>query len=283
MSGKGALGWLILMVALAVPAFMFWNWWKLLNNKPREGSRPAQGPVFEKTQMASNLQNPLAGQAGAAGPAPAGAGSSTAAAAGTLPQTAQASGAPAAAVAAGTANAAETPAPSQAPAAAATPATPAPPPQAPAATPPAAPAPGDAAAPPAPGLAASSLADPGLRYQPKVHRDPMLSPMDIKKLAEIALEEEDRKRREQEELEQLKRKKTTVVKVRVKPIEELVTLYGITAVPGSIAAIVEVSGGESQVVRPGERLSNGVRITKITQTTVHFQHREKRWSRTLAK
>lgn len=281
MSGKGALGWLILMVALAVPAFMFWNWWKLLNNKPREGSRPAQGPVFEKTQMASNFQNPLTGPGQQAANPPA-VDASSGAATGAPAQPGAPAPGPAPAdpnpSGPGTANAAETPAPPPG-------ATPAVPPAAPpdgalaqAPTPPA-----DPAAPPLGAPPAAALAEPGLRYQPKVHRDPMLSPMDIKKLAEIALEEEDRKRREQDELDRLKRKPTRVVKVAAPPIESLVNLYGITAVPGSITAIVEVSGGDAQVVRPGDRLSNGVRIMKITQTTVYFQYRAKKWERTISK
>lgn len=279
MSGKGALGWLILMVALAVPAFMFWNWWKLLNNKPREGSRPAQGPVFEKTQMAGNLQNPLNNPGAQAGNPPAGVDASSAAATaapaqpGAAAPVAQNSSAP------GTANAAETPAPPPGAQPAAPPHA-APPDGAMAQAP--TPPPSDPAAPPPAPMAAAALAEPGLRYQPKVHRDPMLSPMDIKKLAEIALEEEDRKRREQDELERLKRKPTKV-KVAAPPIETLVNLYGITAVPGSITAIVEVLGGESQVVRPGDRLSNGVRIMKITQTTVYFQYKAKKWARTISK
>lgn len=273
MSGKGALGWLILAVALAVPAFMFWNWWKLLNHKPAEPTRRSaeSGPVFNDTKMAQNLTNPLASTGTAAGQTAAG---QVAPPQATVPVS-TAAAAPADVAAAGAAFAAGT-APSGSPAAS---------PTASGAAPPAA-----AQEPPGAGGSASSSQaqdqrrpeEPGLKYQPKIHRDPMLSPMDVKRLAQIELEKEDERRRLEEE-ERARHRKKVVVKPKAPPIETTVTLYGITAAPGSITAMVEVNGYDTQIVRAGDRLPNGIRIAKITQSTVTFQHKTKTWSRSLNK
>ncbi|MBI4346468.1 MAG: hypothetical protein HY553_06410, partial [Elusimicrobia bacterium] len=129
MSGKGVLGWLILAVALAVPAFMFWNWWKLLNNKPVEfGRKPVQGPVFNDTKMASQMPNPLAGSTATASGQPPAAVPQGSAAAPAQPPAAQAAPQPPAAPAPGTP-------PADPPAPAAQPGAPAPPAAAGAATP----------------------------------------------------------------------------------------------------------------------------------------------------
>lgn len=264
MSGKGVLGWLILAVALAVPAFMFWNWWKLLNNKPAEfGRKPVQGPVFSDTKMAQQMPNPLSG--------------STAAVAG------QGSGTPAQPVAASTAAPAG---PQPGVALAATNPSPRAPAADPAATPgvinPVAPIPASSA----PAVLAMATParpeEPSLRYNPKVHRDPMMSPMDVKRLAQMELEREDERRRIEED-ERKRHAKPKAVKKFAPAIETTIHLYGITATPGSITAIVEADGGDAQIVKVGDVLSNKVRVVKITQSTVTFQYKKKRWSRSLSK
>lgn len=64
--GKAGLGWLVLAAALAVPSFLFYNWWshmkadrsRALVTKAR--SRLPEGAVFQTPPDAPRLANPLA-------------------------------------------------------------------------------------------------------------------------------------------------------------------------------------------------------------------------------
>ncbi|MBI4424647.1 MAG: hypothetical protein HY554_13020 [Elusimicrobia bacterium] len=275
MSGKGAIGWLILAVALAVPAFMFWNWWTMLNSRQPEGRRPAPGPVFGGTQMAQNLQNPLTQPPGApqavsvavnVGGAPPAVSTEPARAPGTA-------GTPGLE---GTAAAAAFPPPAEAVLSTAASA--------------GAPSSGTvaAAAEPVSQLASAAAPASSVDFRPRVERDPMLSPMDIKKLAEIELAKEwerDRIRREAEEAARRSRERKAPKKRVLPPIQESIVLQGITAVPGSITAIVNevivYAGDVIEVER--EDTSARVKVVRITPTTVTFQHGGKRWSESLTK
>ncbi len=60
MNPKGKMGWLLLALALLVPAVMFWNWWNALDSRPKEAARkPSGGPVFGEVAMAAKLPNPM--------------------------------------------------------------------------------------------------------------------------------------------------------------------------------------------------------------------------------
>ncbi|HEX4048509.1 MAG TPA: hypothetical protein VH309_11770 [Elusimicrobiota bacterium] len=155
-SGKGGVGWAILAAALAVPGFLFYNWWSHLKTE-REHSisakaiQRADGGVFQTPPpSAGRLINPIA--------------SSTGAPAGAAPRTPPPSvtAAPAGMRPAGTLVA-------MAPAAAARPA----------------PMPGQAA----PASSAVALSTGATIVLP---RDPMMSPLDLVRLQEAAQEEADR-------------------------------------------------------------------------------------------
>ena len=276
MSGKGSLGWLILAVALAVPAFMFWNWWKLLNNRPADvGRKAASGQVFP------GMKNPLApstATATSAPAAPAGVASSTASAA-PNPQTAVPAPAPAAVPATPGSAFAATPAP-QVPKAPESPAQAGPPGGEQKQAAPSAAAP----APQAPGSKPAGEEEPTLRFTPKLDRDPTLSPMDIKKLAQIALEQEWEKERLRKEAEEAERRKH-YKPPPPKPIDITTTirLMGITAVPGSVTAIVAVGNDDGEIVRIGDRLRNGVQVIKMNPTAVWFKYKNKIWQRSVNK
>ncbi len=274
------LGWLILAVALAVPAFMFWNWWQLLNNKPAEfGRKSAQGPVFSDTKIASQMPNPLATSTAAAAGQPVALKGSPEQVPGAVP-----SGAPS--------EPPSVPQPGVAMAATNPPSTPVQEPGAANPPPAAQVSPGliNPVAPIAASTATVASATPGavrpeepsLRYNPKVHRDPMMSPMDVKRLAQMELEREDERRRLEDE-ERKRHEKPKLVKRIAPAIETTVLHYGITPTPGSITAIVEANGGDTQIVKAGDVLSNKVRVVRITQSTVTFQFKTKRWSRSLSK
>ncbi|MFI5347854.1 MAG: hypothetical protein ACHQ51_15895, partial [Elusimicrobiota bacterium] len=71
---RAGLGWVILAAALAVPGFLFYNWWSHLKSEHDRGvaakarSRAAEGSVFQ-TQPAS-LARPAVGVSTAAASAP---------------------------------------------------------------------------------------------------------------------------------------------------------------------------------------------------------------------
>lgn len=76
--GKGGLGWLILAAALAVPGFLFYNWWSHLQAErdhsiSAKASKRADGGVFQTPPpLAGRLVNPMAASTSApAGVAPA--------------------------------------------------------------------------------------------------------------------------------------------------------------------------------------------------------------------
>ncbi|MBI3547436.1 MAG: hypothetical protein HY078_00135 [Elusimicrobia bacterium] len=69
MSAKGTLGWVILAVALSVPAFMFWNWWQAMNTRKPEVKLKPNPLVFGGGSMTKDMSNPLATPSSASRPA----------------------------------------------------------------------------------------------------------------------------------------------------------------------------------------------------------------------
>ncbi|MBI4424969.1 MAG: hypothetical protein HY554_14650 [Elusimicrobia bacterium] len=73
------LGWIILAVALLVPALMFWDWWTKLDSGQAVASRrPTSAAVFPGTPVARLLANPLDLKGDAPAPVPQDAGSAPA-------------------------------------------------------------------------------------------------------------------------------------------------------------------------------------------------------------
>jgi hypothetical protein len=222
---RSGLGWMILVLALAVPGLLFYNWWSALKAEREKAvaakakERIPPGGVFSTppADAAGKLVNPIAPSTAAA-PAPAG-GPEDAAAASTVV----------------------------------------------AATPVAAPSSTPAPAPPSVEPSVSSSVVPVI----SLRRDPMLSPGDLVRIQQEALERrlaEEALRREQE-----RRNRPAPVK-RAPPPETLIELQGIVESPdGDNKAIVN-----NEVVGVGEVVA-GSRIVKITASGVVFEHKGRRF------
>lgn len=72
--GKSGLGWLILIAALAVPGFLFYNWWSRTKTEHEQAlagkarSRLPEGSIFQIAPASAKLLNPIsASSAPAAG------------------------------------------------------------------------------------------------------------------------------------------------------------------------------------------------------------------------
>jgi hypothetical protein len=242
-NARGGLGWVILVVALAVPGVLFYNWWSHLKAErektvaAKARGRVPDGGVFQSSPNAK-LVNPMTPVAStgtlAAPPAPAAASATTPA----LAQPAQA------------ATIAGTPAsgsPSVAAAAAAAPAV--------------------AVVPPA--LSFSSMT---ATSQP-LKRDPTLSPFDQVRL----VEEEEAKRKAADDLAAMQAAKNNHGKHGPKPPKDprtLVDLQGIISNTDSgFKAIVN-----NEVMSVGEFvIGTRIKIIKITDLGVTFDFQGKRF------
>ncbi len=242
-SARGGLGWVILVIALAVPGVLFFNWWSHLKADREKAvaakarGRVPEGGVFQSSPNAK-LVNPMA-------PA-----SSTAAVA--APAAAPADAAPASASVTAAPVAAAPSAPAVASAATI---------DAPA-----------AAAAPVEGGQAAAFSVSTAAFVP-LKRDPTLSPFDLVRI----LEEEEARRKAAEDLENAKR-----VRVRgprkpkaVDP-ETQINLQGIVSNPDSgFKAIVN-----DEVLGVGEFVGKtGIKIVKISDLGVTFVHQGKRFTK----
>lgn len=253
-----SIGWLILVAALAIPAFFFQNFMKKMKSsaaptevkRAPEGSSSLSGGV--RSQPDGGLPNPIRGSSA---PAP---GSSDP----TPGAPAPAPGAPALA-SSGTPS---EPA-GQEPGTAAPPASPSEP--SPGSGAPSQ-APADATGGPAgaggPGPASPTAVPEGrerIEYAPQSDRDPTLSVIDEQKLA---VERETARMAEAEmrsKLDESKNKKKKVV--REKPAEDLISVQGIITMDGGNAAIVN-----DEVRRVGDKVS-GCTLTRVTSKQVFFR------------
>lgn len=74
--GRSGFGWAILVAALAVPGFLFYNWWSRLKAEQDRGmaakarSRVPEGGVFQASPNDGRLVNPIAPSSGAAAGVP---------------------------------------------------------------------------------------------------------------------------------------------------------------------------------------------------------------------
>lgn len=244
-SARGGLGWVILVIALAVPGVLFYNWWSHLKADREKAvaakarGRVPEGGVFQSSPNAK-LVNPMAPAA------------STAAVA--APAAAPADAAPVAAAAA--------------PSAPSDPSVPSAPAVASAAT---IVAPVASSA-PAEGGQTTAFAVSTAAFVP-LKRDPTLSPFDLVRI----LEEEEARRKAAEDLENAKK-----IKVRgprkpkaVDPTTQI-NLQGIVSNPDSgFKAIVN-----DEVLGVGEFVGNtGIKIVKITDLGVTFVHQGKKFSK----
>jgi hypothetical protein len=256
---RGGVGWAILAVALAVPGFLFYNWWSHLKAEQAKAVAAKahsrlEGGVFQTPAAGGRLVNPMSASSGTVangGVAPA--------AAATTPATAQAAGM------------APKPTPTPNPAA----------PVATTATPAAAAS--STAAPPVPAAASSASAQSASAVSTTtitLSRDPMMSPMDLVRIRENEVrqaEEAERIRREAEEAKRPHPQKARAVK-KEKPIQTYIELQGIVATPdGATLAIVNgatVNEGESFTV---EGHSGKVKVLRISSSDVTFEYKEKRF------
>ncbi len=160
------LGWLLLLAVLAVPSFLFYNWWT--KSRQQTSSELAQEPVQANIFPSSEKAAPAAPPARSTAPAP-----SPEVQPG--PKAAQESASqPAAATRPAAQQAARQPAPQQ----------PAPQPPAPASQP----AQVQQSSAPARSVAVSTAPKPVSYYDPKTDRDPTLSPADYSKIKKLELE-----------------------------------------------------------------------------------------------
>ncbi|MFI5348490.1 MAG: hypothetical protein ACHQ2Z_03015 [Elusimicrobiota bacterium] len=246
-TGRGGLGWAILVAALAVPGFLFYNWWSHLKAErdhsiSAKASKRADGGVFQTPPPSSGrLINPMTSSSSAPAGLPPAAAAPRPIAASVMPLPAAATPAPAM-------KTAGTPPAAAAPAGA--------PPSRPAGT-----------APPAP-VAAAVLPATGTIV---LTRDPTLSPLDLVRL------------REEEQAEAARQWALTHAtkgerpKKHNRPIESRIELQGIVAKDGVNLAMINgltVSSGESLSVNgyPGK-----VKILKITASTVTLDYKGKKF------
>ncbi|MCX5789932.1 MAG: hypothetical protein NTX64_15730 [Elusimicrobia bacterium] len=123
-----------------------------------------------------------------------------------------------------------------------------------------------------------------MRFNPKLDRDPTLSPMDIKKLAQIALEQEwEKERLRKEAVERERRANYRPPPPKPIDIRTTIKLMGITAVPGSVTAIVAVGSDDGEIVRIGDKLRNGVQVIKMNPNVVWFKYKNIVWQRSVSK
>jgi hypothetical protein len=242
-AGRGGLGWVILAAALAVPGFLLFNSWSRLKTErdhsvSQNARKRAEGGVFETSPAAGRLVNPIASTAAPAGAPPGAAPAKTPAAPGAA---LAAAGAPSGAAPPGAAQPMPPPAPA-------------------------------ASAPDAAAMAVSSMTTVVLP------RDPMLSPLDLVRIQEAALEEEERKQRLLEEARHKNDPVRRPAKPKLKPIETRIELQGIVAKPdGYNLAIVNGS-----TVNPGDRFTvegypGKVSILKISSSEVTMQYQGRKF------
>lgn len=219
---RGWQGWAVLAVSLAVPAFMFWKWWRAVNPGVVEvvASKPRASP-FGGENPAYRLDNPIRAQS----PGATRVSVSTAPALPSAPSS--------------------VPAPPSAPAAARQPA-------------------------PAPPTAAQAQAPAG--YNPRTPRDPTLSPNDVKRLAQLALEREAARRQAESGAAGRRPKKRAEP-----PIESRLRLMGIISSPRGDSAIVN-----DVIVHEGDRIL-GARVRRIAGNTVTFEHKKRVFSKSMRK
>ncbi|MDD5305304.1 MAG: hypothetical protein PHS14_19580 [Elusimicrobia bacterium] len=243
-SARGGLGWVILVIALAVPGVLFYNWWSHLKTDrertvaAKARGRVPEGGVFQSSPNAK-LVNPMTPSV-----------STEAATSPVAASTGAAHAAPAAAAApAQEARAATLAAPAVAETAA-------------------------GAVPPAGGAPATAFSS-ATATAPPLKRDPTLSPFDQVRI----IEQEEARRKAAEDLENMKRAKQEgrrPKKIRAVDPATLVNLQGIVSNPESgFKAIVN-----DEVLGAGEFVGNTkIKIIKITDLGVTFEHQGKRFSK----
>jgi hypothetical protein len=250
-AGRGGLGWAILAAALAVPGFLFYNWWSHLkvdrdHALSAKAIKRADGGVFQTPPpMTGRLVNPMA--------------SSTSAPAGFPPAAApRPSAMPAAAAPGRTILAAAAPAGTM-----------------PAGRMLAGPASLAASAGKPPAAEVSAAAAVSTNTTVVLSRDPMMSPMDVVRLQEAALAEEDRQRALAASKSPRSRHSAKHVQG---PIETRIELQGISSTSdGDNFAMISdsrVSAGESFRVAnyPGK-----VKVLKISESEVTFDYQGRRF------
>lgn len=244
MKTKSLAAWVLLLGILAVPAVLFFNWWKKMQANAASDSAAASRPM--PTQAAG--WTPVAAQP-AADPVvqP---GVEVSASTGTA-----LSGAPQPAAPAAEASSSPSPMPSAV-----------------APEVPSQPQAFTASAPVSTQPARTGL-EP-VEYAPKSTRDPTLSPMDAKKLAEEALAKKLAKERIRAALDEAPRKRE---KPRKPPVEDRIELYGVVTTPEGTTAIIN-----DQILKEGDDIYGAV-IQRITTNAVVFKYGSRTFTKRVSK
>lgn len=252
-SFSSILGWLLLAAVLAVPSFLFYNWWS--KSRQQASSEITRGPVTTDVFPVSAPASAVPLSAAAAPPpaaAPAAVSSRTAAApAGQDFGPGQEADAPVPAA---------QPAPRPAPAAAPAAGRPAPTAASPA------PAPRPAAAPQASGPGSQSVRistapQPLSYYDPESKRDPTLTPEDYRKIRE----------QEYQRLQEERQQRLAEIRRRPPGPETLISLQGIV---GSAAII------NGDMYRAGQTV-RGIKILRIGPDFVLCEYKGKRFRKVM--
>ncbi len=258
-SFSSILGWLLLAAVLAVPSFLFYNWWS--KSRQQASTEITRGPVTTDVFPASA---PAAAAPPSAAPQPAG--NVPAAAAAVSSQTAAAPAEPA--FKAAPASQAPSPAvqPSPGPAAAVPPAAKAVPDARPAASPGPASRPAPAPAPQGSGadslpVRISTAPQPVSYYDPKSTRDPTLTPDDYRKIRE----------QEYQRLQEERQQRLAEIRRRPPGPETLISLQGIVGT----AAIIN-----GDMYRAGQTV-RGIKILKVGPDYVLCEYRGKRFRKVM--
>jgi hypothetical protein len=268
---RSGLGWVILAAALAVPGFLFYNWWSHLKAEHDKGvaakarSRAAEGSVFQTPPPSARPLGAVNVSTSAAAPGAA-----------TAPNV--------------MANAAPTAMPNTMPNGNAAPLAKAP--LNPAPNPigggpnSGAPAPMNAVSAPSPSAFSAASSTPtasGVAISSAavltLSRDPMMSPMDKVRIREAEAEAERNRQAILDAANNKKRPHAVHVK-KEPPIESRVELQGIVARPdGDNMAIVNgstINPGESFAV---DGFSSKVKVLKITSSEVTFEYKKQHFKK----
>ncbi len=239
------LGWLLLLAVLAVPSFLFYNWWS--KSKQQASSELAQDPV--QTNIFPASDKPRAALPPARSTAPAAAQAAAPQPAQQVPAAAQPAAAAQQAPAPGAVRAAQ-PAQPQAQAVQPPPAQPAQPAQV------------QASSAPARQVAVSTAPKPVSYFEPRTDRDPTLSPADYSRI----------KKAELDRIEAARRERMATIRRNVEPsIESRLQLQGIV---GNAAIINGDMYSAGQTVR-------GAKILKVGPNYIIGEYKGKKFRKVL--
>jgi hypothetical protein len=111
---------------------------------------------------------------------------------------------------------------------------------------------------------------------PNITRDPTMSPVDLKRLAQEALQREMARRQVRNEAERIKTPRRPE-RPAEPPIDSRIELYGIVATPHGISAMVN-----DRILNEGDRIFGAI-VKKITTNTVIFEYKKRTFYKRVSK